>query len=132
MAEKSLLLLSSSLVHGTGYLDHAAGEIAACLGSVQRVLFIPYALHDREAYARKASERFSRMGLILESLHESPDPRGSVDAAPAIFVGGGNTFRLLAALHRCGVVEPIRRRVAGGMPYVGSSAGSIVAGPTLM
>jgi dipeptidase E len=129
---KKLLLLSNSVVHGTGYLDHAAGEIADCLRPLDRVLFIPFALRDHQAYFRKARERFSRMGLSLESLHESPDPRGSIGAAPAIFVGGGNTFRLLSALHRWGVVEPIRRRVAGGMPYVGSSAGSIVACPTLM
>jgi dipeptidase E len=49
----------------------------------------------------------------------------------AIFVGGGNTFRLLAALHRRGLLAPIRERVASGVPCIGSNAGAIVACPTL-
>lgn len=46
-------------------------------------------------------------------------------------VGGGNAFRLLAAVQRLGLVDVIRRRVAEGMPYVGSSAGTNLACPTI-
>lgn len=119
------------MVYGSGYLDHAAAEIAALLGPAERVAFVPFALRDREGYARKARERFARIERSLESVHDRPDRRGAIETADAIFVGGGNTFRLLAELYRYGLVEAIRARVCAGMPYVGSSAGSIVAGPTL-
>ena len=126
-----LLLVSSSVTHGTGYLDHAEAEILETLGAARRVAFVPYALADRDGYARKASERFARWDRELASVHEAGDPRAAVESADAVFVGGGNTFRLLDALHRTGLLAAIRARVLGGAPYVGSSAGSIVAGPTL-
>lgn len=128
---RRLLLISSSTIYGTGYLDHAEAEIARLLAGTSRILFVPHALFDRRAYAAKARERFERMGLELDSAAERPDARAAVREAEAIFVGGGNTFRLLDALHRLDLLEPIRRRVADGMPYVGSSAGAIVAGPSL-
>jgi dipeptidase E len=126
-----VLLLSNSTLHGRGYLDHAAGAIGDFLRGVRRVLFVPFALHDRAAYAAKARERFRALGFELDSLHEAPDARAAVDAAEAFFVGGGNTFRLLKALYDTGVLAPIRARVAAGVPYLGSSAGANVAGPTI-
>ena len=129
--ERRILLISSSAIHGGGYLDHAESEIVRILGASSRVLFIPHALFDRQSYSAKARARFERMGFGLDAADELGDVRAAVRGAEAVFVGGGNTFRLLTALYELGVLEPIRRRVAEGMPYVGSSAGAIVAGPTL-
>jgi dipeptidase E len=128
-----LLLVSNSTLHGGGYLDHCAGAIASFLGSsVTRVLFVPYALFDRDAYAAKARARFEQMGYGLDSIHESPDgPVRAVERADALFIGGGNTFRLIDALWRHALVEPIRRRARAGMPYLGTSAGSNVACPSI-
>ncbi|MFL5422907.1 MAG: Type 1 glutamine amidotransferase-like domain-containing protein, partial [Myxococcales bacterium] len=122
---KRLLLISNSTQWGRGYLDHVEAEIRAFLGDACRVGFVPFALFDRDAYTAKVRARFQPMGFDLRTV---ADGFGDCDA---IFVGGGNTFRLLKALQDRDLVEPIRRRVLAGMPYVGSSAGSIVAGPSL-
>ena len=126
-----VLLISNSTLHGSGYLDHAEGEIRDFLGDVKRVLFVPFALYDRDAYAATARERFAKMGYELTSVHSAVDPLRAVAETDAIFVGGGNTFRLLKTLYDRELLEPIRQRVAEGMPYVGSSAGSNIAAPTI-
>lgn len=126
-----ILLISNSTLYGSGYLDHAAEEISSFLGGIKKVLFVPYALYDRDAYAATARERFEKMGFELSSIHTSTDPSQAINETEVIFIGGGNTFRLLNALYDFDLINPIRRRVSEGMPYVGSSAGSNVAGPTI-
>ena len=127
-----LLLVSNSTLHGSGYLDHCAAAIEQFLGRrVARVLFIPYALHDRDGYAALARARLTAIGYQVDSIHDAADPRAAVLAAEAVFTGGGNTFRLLDRLYAHGVLEPLRERVLSGMPYIGSSAGSNVAGLTI-
>ncbi len=128
---KRALLLSSSRVHGGGYLDHAEGEIKSFLSGVSRVLFVPYALQDRDGYANTARTKFQTMGFKLDSIHEVADPRRAVEEAQAIFVGGGNTFRLLKTMYELDLLQIIRRRAEAGMPYMGASAGSNLAGPTI-
>lgn len=128
---KRVLLISNSTLYGSGYLDHAENEIRDFLGHAKRILFVPYALYDRDAYANLARDRFKAMGYDLESIHEAPDARQAVGDAEVVFIGGGNTFRLLKALYDFDLLVPIRRRVAEGMPYIGSSAGSNVACPTI-
>jgi dipeptidase E len=126
-----VLLLSTSKVYGSGYLDYAEAEIREFLAAAQRVLFVPYALYDRDAYTYLARERFNAMGYGLESVHETVDPGQAVREAEVVFIGGGNTFRLLKALYDFGLLPAIRERVSRGMPYIGSSAGSNVACPTI-
>ncbi len=128
---KRLLLISNSTLHGSGFLDHAEAEIRDFLGTVERVLFVPFALQDRDGYAQKARERFARMGYALDSIHEVSDMQQAVRDAQSIFIGGGNTFRLLKTLYDFDLLSLIRERVEGGMPYMGSSAGSNVAAPTI-
>ena len=128
---RKLLLISNSTLHGSGYLDHAEREIRDFVGCLNCIVFIPYAVHDRRAYAAQAQQRFGDMGLSLLSIHDVSNMSRAVEDADAIFVGGGNTFRLLKGLYDHDLLDPIRRRVAAGAPYIGSSAGSIVACPTL-
>jgi len=128
---KRLLLISNSTLYGSGYLDHAEPEILDFLGAATRIAFIPFAIHDRHSYAERVRERFSKMGRSLVSVHDLSNARRTVEEADAIFVGGGNTFRLLKDLYDFDLLEPIQRTVAAGIPYIGSSAGSIVACPTL-
>ncbi len=128
---RRFLLLSSSTVFGGGYLDYAEPEIRDFLGQVRRVLFVPFALHDRDAYAAKTRACFTRMGYELDSLHETTAMHQAVGVAEAIYVGGGNTFRLLKSLYDFDLLAVILERVDNGMPYIGASAGSNVAGPTI-
>jgi dipeptidase E len=127
-----IALISNSTLYKRGYLDHVAEILQGVFRGARRIAFLPYALFDREAYARKAEQRFKQLGLDLFSVHRADDHRSEVAAADGIFIGGGNTFRLLDSLYRYNLIDMIRERVRAGVPYVGSSAGSIVAGPTIM
>jgi len=90
---KRLLLISSSALYGSGYLDHAAVEIRDLLGEgPRRVLFIPFALADWDAYAERAKERFALLGHALDSVHQTKDARAAVESDEALFVGGGKAF----------------------------------------
>jgi dipeptidase E len=126
-----ILLISNSTVYGHGYLDHVEDQIRTFLHRAAQVLFFPFALHERDEYAAKAKARFAAMGYALKSAHSVRDPERAIKETDAIFIGGGNTFRLLKALQDLRLLEPIRRKIKSGAPYVGSSAGSNVAGPTI-
>ena len=126
-----VLLISNSTVYSRGYLDHVEQQIKSFLGYATKILFFPFALHDRDTYATKAKARFAAMGYSFEAVHAVSDAREAIEQTDAIFVGGGNTFRLLKALQDLDLLDPIRRKVKDGAPYIGSSAGSNVAGPTI-
>ncbi|KAI2660534.1 Alpha-aspartyl dipeptidase [Labeo rohita] len=157
--KRRLLLVSNSTLHGGGYLQHCQQQIQDFFGKeVKRILFVPYALHDRDAYTKTARDKFKTLGLCLyhmdvehtvtatvifisdvlffslfpgyevESVHETPDPVDAVRKAEGIFIGGGNTFRLLKALYDNKLVTEIKKRVLeDGIPYMGSSAGTNVS-----
>src|SRR5947209_20547536 len=108
-----------------------ANAMRAFFGSVRRLLFVPYALADHDGYVAKMTERGINAGYELDGLHRHADPRRAVREAEALFVGGGNTFRLLDTLYRLDLLDVIRERVRGGLPYLGVSAGSNLAGPTI-
>ena len=122
-----LLLISSSLVHGYGYLDHAEPELRRLLAGVGSVAFVPFAQYDHDAYTARVRERLSTMGFDVTQVRA----RADVERADALFIGGGNSFRLLNAMYERDLLEAIRTRVADGMPYIGSSAGTNVATPSI-
>jgi dipeptidase E len=128
---RTLLLISNSTLFGSGFLDHAESEIRDFLGKEKRVLFVPFALHDQDGYAAKVRERLGAMGYEVQSIHQAADKQKAVSQANAVFIGGGNTFRLLKTLYDFELLAPIQDRVDEGMLYMGSSAGSNVAGPTI-
>jgi dipeptidase E len=121
------LLISNSTMHGKGYLAHVQDELREFLSGIERILFVPWALHDHDGYENKARAAFSELGIELTSIHRSPHPLAAIGDADAVFVGGGNTFRLLDRLQKTGAAAAIAARAIGGMRYVGSSAGTNVA-----
>src|SRR3954468_1978070 len=121
---RRLLLISNSTNHGQGYLDHVLPEIDDFLGPVRRLLFVPFALKDRPGYGARVRARLAAIGVEVETLTADEAGRRAVRAAAAVFTGGGNTFRLLRTLQESGILPILRERALGGMPYLGSSAGT--------
>ena len=128
---RRLLLLSNSTNHGAGYLDHAMEAIGSFLGPVRRLCFVPFALRDHPGYTARARERFVVAGIDVRAVPADAAGAAALETAEAVFVGGGNTFRLLDRLQRSGLLEVLRRRAAAGMPYLGASAGTNIAAPTI-
>src|SRR5262245_9475007 len=121
------VLLGSGGYRTPGRVALLAEQMRSFFGSVRRLLFVPSALADHDGYVRGLTERGLHAGYELDGLHKHADLVRAVRDAEAVFVGGGNTFRLLCALYRFGLLEVIRERVRGGMPYLGISAGTNVA-----
>jgi dipeptidase E len=106
-------------------------EMKSFFGSISSILFVPYAIADHDGYVAKMSEKGFDAGYKLIGIHTFADQLAAIRDAEAIYVGGGNTFRLTKDLYKFGLLSPIRERIAGGVPYMGVSAGSNVACPTM-
>jgi len=128
---RRLLLVSSSKCHPHGYLDHCADEAADLFEGVSEIVFVPYARpggisHDE--YTVIAAERFEKMGIAVRGLHTFESAKQAIESAAGVFIGGGNTFVLLNQLYADGIVDLMHDRLLEGLPYIGTSAGSNVAG----
>ena len=108
-----------------------ASAIRDFFGDIGQLLFVPYALQDHDGYIKSMTERGLHGGYELNGIHRHADPVRAVEEARGIFIGGGNTFRLLNDLYRFGLLDVIRDRVRHGVPYLGVSAGTNVACPTI-
>jgi len=106
-------------------------QMQAHFGNIERVLFVPWALDDHDRYVALMQEKGLDAGYELEGIHTVPDPAAAVEQCDGIYIGGGNTFRLTAKLHQAGIIDLVRQRVADGLPYMGVSAGTNVACPTM-
>lgn len=139
---KKLLLISNSTMSGEAYLAWPLNYIAEFLQSnkVKKVTFVPYAgvnLSDKgltesyDVYTQKVAEVFAGFGVEIESVHQTGNSVRMLNRAEAIAVGGGNTFHLVGKMHETGIMQAIKNRAESGVPYMGWSAGSNVACPTL-
>ena len=126
----NLLLLSSSRVGDTEYLQHALALIKAKLNGVTELLFIPYAgvTVNYDDYTAKVQSALTAIDIKVIGIHQFADPIQAINNAQAIAVGGGNTFHLLHQLYKNNLIGPIQNKVTKGTPYIGWSAGSNVAG----
>ena len=119
---------------GEPYLQYPMPEIEQFLGNGKKeIIFIPYAAvtFSYDDYENKVNERFNAIGQAVKSIHKFDNKTEAIMAADAIIVGGGNTWHLVRQIHDLGLMEPIRQRVKDGALYIGWSAGSNVACPTL-
>lgn len=140
--KRRLLLISNSTNSGEAYLGWPRNYIKDFMvpTGVKDILFVPYAgvgLDEEslqksfDAYEKRVQGVFNELGLNIYSIHKEADPVAAVEKAEAIAVGGGNTFHLVAMMHQTGIMDAIRKRVNEGMHYMGWSAGSNVACPSL-
>ena len=127
-------MISNSTNAGEAYLEHPLDQIKTFLGSTRvKALFVPYAgvTISFDDYTSRVSERFQEIGHAITSVHEVDDPVLAVQQAKAIVVGGGNTFHLAKLMQEQGLIDAIREKVLAGTPYIGWSAGSNMACPSI-
>ncbi len=130
----NLLLISNSTMHGQEYLDYPKHQIQKFLGNKPvTAVFIPYAAVtlSYDEYCEKVEKRFSEIGHHIIGIHTFDDPVKAIEKAEAIVVGGGNTWQLVRMMHDNKLMNPIREKVYNQTRYIGWSAGSNVACPTL-
>ncbi|MDO9258225.1 MAG: dipeptidase PepE [Bacteroidales bacterium] len=130
-----LLLLSNSTNQGEEYLGWPREILRQFITSnnIKSCLFVPYAgvTVNWDDYTTRVQDVFGMWGCKVESVHTVNDPVLSVSKAECIVVGGGNTFRLVQMMHETGIMAAIREKSLSGTPFIGWSAGSNVACPTL-
>jgi dipeptidase E len=129
-----LLLISNSTNPGEPYLDYPKKNIKEFLGhKTVKALFIPYAAitFSYDEYEEKVSSRFRELGHEIVSIHHFENKIAAVKESEAIVVGGGNTWKLLKMIRDENLIEIVRQKVVEGSPYIGWSAGSNVACPTI-
>ncbi len=126
-------MVSNSAAPNEEFLQNSLSEIELLLREVDSICFIPFAAVtiSFDAYFQKFKERLAHISIGIESLHQSNDPIRTLRKAQAICVGGGNTFALCHRLQEIGAMGVIRERVEQGVPYIGWSAGSNIASPTI-
>ena len=128
-----LLLISNSTNAGEPYLAYPRENIKTFLGDKTNIIFIPYAAvgFSYDDYVAKVNDSLAKVNITVKGIHSFVDPVSAIAKADAIITGGGNTFHLVAELHKHNLIEPIRKSVLAGTPYVGWSAGSNICCPTL-
>ncbi|MDO4880695.1 MAG: dipeptidase PepE [Capnocytophaga sp.] len=131
---KKILLASTSTIYGGTYLSYLQEELTSFFKTANEILFIPFARpsgisHDE--YTEIAQQGFSSIGKKIVGLHTFSNPSEAIKNAEAIFTGGGNTFLLVTKLYELGLMSVLREVVLNGTPYMGTSAGSNIAGQTM-
>ena len=129
-----LLIVSTSKIHGSEYMEYLFDELKDYFKGMNEILFIPYARPggiSYEDYTAVSRDAFAQIGIGVKGIHEFYNPAEAVANAQGIFTGGGNTFLLLKTLYENQLIEPLRKAVKGGTPYMGSSAGSNITGLTI-
>jgi dipeptidase E len=126
-----LLLLSNSTNFGGSMFSHAGSSIVEVAAGA-RVIFVPFALAHWDDYASRVASALEPFEIDVTSAHFAAEPGRAILDAEVVLMGGGNTFRLLDTLIGLGVVEALGERVrSGAARYIGSSAGTNVACPTI-
>ena len=131
---KKLLIASTSTLHGSGYLGYISEKLSVFFKSTDTILFIAYARPSGltlAAYTEIAQKAFDKIGKKIIGLHEFKNPEKALKNAKGIFVGGGNSFVLLNELYKLNLMQALKSVIISGTPYLGTSAGSNLCGPSI-
>lgn len=128
------IIASTSTIHGSDYLAYLKPELRKLFKDTHKILFIPFArpggiTHDE--YTQKAQEGLAFLDKKVVGIHENDNYHEAIKNAEAIFTGGGNTFLLVKQLHDHDLMDILRQKIESGSPYLGTSAGSNICGPTM-
>lgn len=127
----NIVLASTSTLFGGNYLEYLTEEIKILFQGIDEIVFIPFARPggiSHDAYTQKVKEFFTAINIKVKGLHEFEDEISAINQAQGFFTGGGNTFLLVKILHEKGLMEVLKKNVAQGKPYLGTSAGSNIGG----
>lgn len=127
----NIILASTSTIFGGKYLAYLKEELIDLYQGIDEILFVPYArpngmTHDE--YTNIARNFFEKINIKVKGIHEFDNPKNAIQNAKGFFTGGGNTFLLVKNLHDKKLMNLLKKEVESGKPYLGTSAGSNIAG----
>jgi dipeptidase E len=128
---RKLIIASTSTVYGSGYLEYLLPTLSTFFEGVSTLLFIPYARPggiSYDAYTDIVATAFAKIKIQVQGIHEFENPKEALQAAQAVFTGGGNTFELLNQLYQQDLIHKLKTVLENGIPYLGTSAGSNICG----
>jgi dipeptidase E len=131
---KKMIVASTSTLYGGTYLSYLKEELKELYRGVEEIVFVPYARPSGiswDDYTKVADKFFKTIGISVRGIHEFENLEEGIKSAQGIFVGGGNTFVLVKTLQETGLMERIKSKVEEGIPYLGTSAGSNICGPSM-
>lgn len=128
--EMNLLLCSAQWV--SEFAKEIQELYQASPANPKTIMHVPYALKEHDEVFERVKKALAPLGINVVGAHTVRDPIALLDKVDGVFISGGNTFRLVDKLQKTGLDKAIRRKVRAGMPYMGSSAGTNVACPTMM
>jgi dipeptidase E len=102
-------------------------QIVACTGKKHpRALFIPTASNDLPEYCEAFERVYGRkLGCIVDQLLLYRRPKDRKAARQKIYVGGGNTLRMMTLWRRLGIDKLLVAAARKGTVMAGLSAGAI-------
>jgi len=131
---KNLILASSSSVHGSEFLEYLKPDLLQFFNQTKELLFFPYARPSGvsyDAYTELVAKFFMPLGIKVRGIHKASNACKAISNASAIFIGGGNTFVLVAKLYEMGLMDELKKVISNGTPYLGTSAGSNICGVSM-
>lgn len=134
MNPKNLIVASTSTLFGDTYLNYLLPEIKKLFTGCKSVVFVPYARPSgisHDDYTTKVKVIFEKMGIAVKGIHEFDYPIDAILKCDGIFIGGGNTFQLVSQLYKFQLINAIADAINRGIPYLGTSAGSVIVGQSM-
>ena len=130
-----LFLASTSTIYASEYLEYLLKDLSVFFKGIRTIPFIPYARPSGlsyEAYTKVAKDAFKKIDIDIMGIHEYENSKEAIMNSVGIFVGGGNTFVLVKELYDQKLMQILKDTINKGTPYLGTSAGSNIAGISMM